>query len=664
MTDSNKLDASCSDLEMGDTIVGLRTEQRLFERYVLKHVLGRGGMGIVWLAQDERLDRPVALKFMPELLRLDPAATDDLKRETRRCLQLAHSHIVHTYDLVGDHTRLAIAMEYIDGSTLAALRVSQPARVFEPAELAPWVAQLCDALAYAHESARIVHRDLKPANLMLNRGGELKVADFGLARSLADSYSRVSQLGGTSSGTLIYMSPQQLDGEPSRVADDIYALGATLYELLTSKPPFYTGDILSQVRSKIPPPVTRRREDLEIGVADVGSVVIPNDWEQTIAACLAKSPAERPAGAREVASRLGLALSGASSSSRRRQVIPAPVLPPLPPPMPAPPAPMMMPPAAALPPRARRTPVFVLICGLLGLALALACVGYFVFRAMKQKGEPAQTLSAAASPGTPAPENNETPSATTTATNTGGSLNVRVTPVAEQSFSLAQNGRVLRSGLTPARLDRLPAGAYEVALSDWPGYHRVVQLRDGGEPEEVVFDVLEGRVFLRSLPPGARVSLNGRELGRTPLELSDVGRGERSFRVEADGYEAETRTLMVPGGGRVEALVALNPLPAPLQPTPFVPPPPNLVPANADNAEAVRAFVRAHMQRMIGGQMDAMLADYAPVVEFQQYGRLGVARIRADRQTLYDGWPYRHAQYEGPIEVQWHGNVAQVAFRW
>src|SRR6185295_18660365 len=120
----------------------------------------------------------------------------------------------------------------VDGGTLAGLRQERPQRFFEPAELLPWVKQLCTALHYAHTEARIVHRDLKPANIMVSGRGNIKITDFGIARSITDSVSRVSRIVQTS-GTLVYMSPQQLMGKPSTVADDVYSIGATLYDLIT-----------------------------------------------------------------------------------------------------------------------------------------------------------------------------------------------------------------------------------------------------------------------------------------------------------------------------------------------------------------------------------------------------------------------------------------------
>src|SRR5438046_5845613 len=189
-------------------------------------------------------------------------------------------------------------MEYIDGETLANLRLEKEQKVFEPNELSGWAGQLCDALDYAHNYAKIIHRDLKPANLMVNKKGDLKVSDFGIARSLGDSVSRLTIEQGRS-GTLVYMSPQQLDGKRGTHLDDIYSLGATLYELLTSKPPFYSGNIDRQIHERVPPSMTERRKDLNIEPASV-----PPVWEETIAACLAKDPARRPQSAAQVAQRL------------------------------------------------------------------------------------------------------------------------------------------------------------------------------------------------------------------------------------------------------------------------------------------------------------------------------------------------------------------------
>jgi len=303
---SNDAPGNGSDATTRELVAG----QRLFNRYTLKRTLGRGGMGIVWLARDEELERDVALKFLPDLIIHDRAVLGDLKRETRRSLELTHKNIVRIYDFVHDNVSGCISMEYVDGDTLSNLRADKPQKVFETSELKEWVSELCDALDYAHNHARIVHRDLKPSNLMVNQRGDLKVADFGIARSLSDSMSMLTMDRGKS-GTLLYMSPQQLDGERGNHLDDIYSLGASLYEMLTSRPPFYSGNVDRQIREKIPAPMAHRRKELEIEGGP-----IEEHWEAIVRQCLAKDPARRPQSVAEVAQRLDVPSPGTRRAVR------------------------------------------------------------------------------------------------------------------------------------------------------------------------------------------------------------------------------------------------------------------------------------------------------------------------------------------------------------
>jgi serine/threonine protein kinase len=277
--------------------------QKLFGRYTLIKILGRGGMGVVWLARDEELEREVALKFLPDVIVHDRALLNDLKRETRRSLELTHPHIVRVYDFVHDERSGCISMEYVDGETLASLCCQKEQKVFEPFELSAWISQLCDALDYAHNRARVIHRDLKPTNLIVNQRGDLKVSDFGIARSLGDSMSMLTREQGRS-GTLVYMSPQQLAGERASHLDDIYSLGATIYDLLTSKPPFYSGNIDQQIHERVAPLMMERRKEFNIEPA-----LLPPAWEETVAACLAKEPAKRPQSTPEIARRLHASLA-------------------------------------------------------------------------------------------------------------------------------------------------------------------------------------------------------------------------------------------------------------------------------------------------------------------------------------------------------------------
>lgn len=268
-------------------------------RFVLIRPLGQGGMGLVWLARDEQLGQEVALKFMPAEIRGDEVALDDMRREVLKSRQLGHPNIIRTFDwheVPGEPG--FISMEYVDGPTLNRLRLDQPYRVFRWHYIKDHMQRLCDAVEYAH-SEGIVHRDIKPANLMIDSRDRIKLADFGIAAAIMESASRLTH-GGAMSGTPAYMSPQQLDGELPRPTDDIYALGATLYEVLTSKPPFIHGDIPHQIRN-----VPARPLDQQIAELGIENDV-PDDVASMIMACLSKVPEKRPQSAHQMAEWIGI----------------------------------------------------------------------------------------------------------------------------------------------------------------------------------------------------------------------------------------------------------------------------------------------------------------------------------------------------------------------
>lgn len=289
---------------LGSSHGQLAAGQRIADRYRLEEWLGQGGMGTVWRATDETLDLPVALKFLNDVLARDDAALDDLKRETRRALQLTHPNIVRVHSLVEDAERglACIAMEFVPGENLMQRRWRRRLPFFEPPDIATWTTQLCDSLAYAHVKARIIHRDLKPGNLLLDVEDDLKITDFGIAASANESITRLT--GSSASGTMSYMSPQQAAGDRPSPTDDLYALGSTLYELLTGEPPFGRDAPYAQIRDEPPPPIAEARRRLH-GV----EAPVPPEWEKTVAALLAKRPEDRPPTARDVAARLGLAAS-------------------------------------------------------------------------------------------------------------------------------------------------------------------------------------------------------------------------------------------------------------------------------------------------------------------------------------------------------------------
>jgi len=306
-------------LDVGETIRGINTDMVFFDRFKTERVLGRGGMGVVWLAYDQKLKVPVALKFMPEIVAADDASLDDLRKETRNGLHLSHPNLVRMLDLVEDTEEhafnhvAAIVMEYVDGPNMAQLMLQQPTGVFEVRSIETWIHQMVDALEYAHSQAKMIHRDLKPNNLMVNSQDQLKIADFGIADCVRDSVSRVS-VKSVVNGALPYMCPQHLGGDYPAVSHDIYSFGATLYEFLTSRPPFYTGDIPMQIANKIPSRMAQRR--LEFGIQ---GEPIPEAWEEVVASCLEKDPINRPASMTEVRKGLlGQKFARGSGSTKAR----------------------------------------------------------------------------------------------------------------------------------------------------------------------------------------------------------------------------------------------------------------------------------------------------------------------------------------------------------
>ena len=265
----------------------------LAQRYRLIRPIGRGGRGEVWLAHDEELNEEIAIKRLPPEMANDAVAISDLKREVQKSRHLSHNNIIRIHDLVQPPGEPAfVTLEFINGQDLATMRLDQSSNCFKWETLRPLMTQLCDALEYAHQN-KIVHRDLKPANMMVDSVGNLKLADFGIAASMADSLSR-SSMQGSVSGTTLYMSPQQMRGEIPRASDDLYALGSTFYELLTSRPPFSSGDVTYQVLNVVAKPLAERLS--ELGLQNQ----VPDAVCAMIMACLAKDSAHRPASAAAV----------------------------------------------------------------------------------------------------------------------------------------------------------------------------------------------------------------------------------------------------------------------------------------------------------------------------------------------------------------------------
>ena len=260
-------------------------------RYLIKRVLGQGDYTQVWQARDVKAERDVALKFLPRGFPWERQLLERLDKEIRRSALLAHPGIARVYELVCDYQVAAIATEYVDGWPLAAVKGDRPGKRFGLEDITLWVHQVCAALEYAHHEFCLVHRCLQPANLLLNRREQLKITDFGIDYAVV---RLAAEHGKPRAVTDAYMSPQQTQGAEASVLDDIFALGATIFDLITGTPPFYQGDLREQILYAPPPTMKHRLR--ELGVDDS----IPQAWEEIVAACLAKEPGKRPQSANDV----------------------------------------------------------------------------------------------------------------------------------------------------------------------------------------------------------------------------------------------------------------------------------------------------------------------------------------------------------------------------
>jgi eukaryotic-like serine/threonine-protein kinase len=254
---------------------------RVAGRYELVRPLGHGAMATVDLARDVELDRPVALKRLAENLARDEELRRRFVREARLAARLAHPNVVRVFDVGEDDGRPFIAMEYVQGETLAELVARRgPLR---PAEAAALGMQMCAGLAAAH-AAGLVHRDVKPQNLLLGTDGVLKLGDFGIA--VGHEGTRLT-LAGTVLGTAGYLAPEQARGEQVTAAADIYAVGAVLYELLAGEPSLTAGSLteFGSGDGFQAPDLAARRPD------------VPAELVAAVTGCLSVRPEDRPASA-------------------------------------------------------------------------------------------------------------------------------------------------------------------------------------------------------------------------------------------------------------------------------------------------------------------------------------------------------------------------------
>ncbi|MBA4313675.1 MAG: serine/threonine protein kinase, partial [Chlorobiaceae bacterium] len=242
---------------------------QMISHYKILEKLGEGGMGVVYKAHDTKLDRDVALKFLPHYLTSDPVEKERFYHEARAAAALTHQNIAVVYE-IGEHDgQIFIAMEYVEGQTLRNLvgeiHVADPAKgekaPLQMKKILEIAIQVCDGLQAAHEKG-VVHRDIKSENLMVTTKGQVKITDFGLAK--LKGATKLTKAGSTL-GTAAYMSPEQSRGEEVDHRSDIFSFGVVLYEMLTTHLPF-RGEHIAAIQYSIvneePPPLARYNEKI------------------------------------------------------------------------------------------------------------------------------------------------------------------------------------------------------------------------------------------------------------------------------------------------------------------------------------------------------------------------------------------------------------------
>jgi eukaryotic-like serine/threonine-protein kinase len=497
-----------------DLLAALRTA--VGDRYEIRRLLGRGGMGAVFLALDRKLDREVAIKVLPPDLAHDRQFVGRFEHEARTAAKLDHPGIIPIYAVEAEGDLHYFVMKYVQGRTLDAILASGPL----PTDLAQKVLwEAACGLGHAHQRG-VVHRDVKPANIMLDEHGRALLTDFGISKALqsASSFTATGQV----LGTPHYMSPEQGKGEEVRGASDQYSLAVVGYQMLTGRLPFEDDSVHAVIYKHVfeqPPPLRMLRSDL------------PESLAGALHRALEKDPDDRFPTMEDFAAAVwpeGPALPRQASGGARAQAVTSTEAP----------TEISQPTAAARarpgPAPRRRAPlalvaaVAIIVLGGVTAALLFTPVGALVRG--RSTAEPGASVPQAAPVNPPAPA--------------GGADTLRVVPADSSAVTAAQPV----DSPAPAPQEQRPARPQ-------PTPERAAQRQP--PPAEPAPAPQVGFLSINATPAGTIV-IDGREYGDTPQRI-ELAPGSHVVEIRREGYVTWRETLVITSGNETRKRPILNP---------------------------------------------------------------------------------------------------------
>jgi len=495
-------------------------------RYDFIRLLGIGGFAEVYLARDKLLEREVAIKILLPQHSQDPETVERFLREARLYAKLEHKNIIPIYDTGIQEQHVFITMKYIRGESLKHVLATQ--KRIAPGQLPGIISGVAQALAYIHQQG-IIHRDIKPANIIVEKASQaVYLADFGIAR--AESSQTLTQTG-MIVGTPFYLSPEQIKGKKIDQRADIYALGATLYELVTGEPPFQGDSALEILYQHI----NEKAKSLAIMVLNIDPVV-----ERIIVRCIEKDPARRFQKVEEIIAMLAEHQGGSQAELFEKTVLTANV--------------------PSRPGNARKI--------LAGLALCAVLAGAAYFLWLRDT-RPAKMTSGKNTTVTAIPASREKQEAVavpaekqadlsgrqlekagTTAAEPQKAPDAAAAPGTVQFSSFPPMADVFHSGKKLGNTEQMfekkfPPGTYLFAFSI-PGY-QFAEVRvsvSAGDTVSAHHRFPPFRSFTITARPFGRVFIDGREYGDTPQTVK-LAYGQHRVKIAKDGYQSQERKITI-----------------------------------------------------------------------------------------------------------------------